>query len=129
MKLSPTEVRAAYYSVEQIRLAGGYQPPSVTALGRRLAKVISIGEAVTQSRHDSSGSPFRATPLEGANELCRSQLAASICGRSVRWVHRNAQVLGGVKVDGLGFVFDVDAVRRYANQMEVNDDQPRISAR
>jgi hypothetical protein len=125
VKLSAGEIRAAYYAVEQIRLAGGFQPPSVTALGRRLAKVISVGEVVTQPRHDSSGSPFDATQLEGANELCRSQLAASICDRSVRWVHRNYKVLGGVKVDGLGYVFNVEAVRRYANQMmEVDDDQP-----
>jgi hypothetical protein len=43
----------------------------------------------------------------------------------VRWVHRNAQALGGVKVEGSGYMFDVEAVRRYANQMmEVDDDQP-----
>ena len=123
MKLSAGEIRAAYYAVEQIRLAGGFQPPSVTALGRRLAKVISVGETVTQSRHDSSGSPFGASPLKGANEMCGSRYAASICGRDVKWAHRNYKALGGVKVDGLGYVFDVEAVRRYANQLEVNDDE------
>ena len=117
MKLSPTEVRAAYYAVESIRLAGGFVPPSVAALSGRLAKVISIGEAVTQSRHASSESPFDASTLKGANELCGSRYAASICGRDVKWAHRNAQALGGVKVDGLGYVFNVEAVRRHANQM------------
>ena len=118
MKLSPAEVRAAYYAVSACRrsLAGRTVPPSVTALASRLESVVRHGEPGTQSRqpeHTTTGE------LNRDMEFVGTRLAARMLGVSVSTVLRRAADLDGRMV-GKQWVFPAAVVAEYRDGLKEN---------
>lgn len=121
MKLSPTEVRAAYYALATCRRAlAGRTPPSVAALAARLETVMRCGEAVTRSRQADDTATGESKSVN-TMEFVGTRLAAEMLGTSVSTVLRRAADLDGRMV-GRQWVFPTLAVAEYRDGLKKGEE-------
>lgn len=123
MRLSPAEVRAAYYAVSTCRraLAGRRVPPSLLALSHRLEEVLTGATVVTRPRQSDDAVTGQ---LEAVNamEFIGTRMAAEMLGMSLSSVLRRADVLDGRMV-GKQWVFPTLAVERYRGELDGDNEE------